>query len=101
MDKTVANSINTVLGTYAAKIKATKDLEKAAIAKIIKSLPEYKILTSIPNIGDVYVAGIIAEVGQIDRFSTETKLAKYSGLAWNQKQSGDYASSYTPVSLRK
>ena len=43
-------------------------------------MPEYQCLTSIPGVGLVYAAGIIAEVGQIERFENQAKLAKYAGL---------------------
>lgn len=101
LDKVVADSINVVLATLAAELqslnKSIKSLEKA-ISKIVKGLPEYKILTSIPGIGDIYSAGIIAEIGQSSRFDREASLANYAGLAWNQKQSGDYSSSNTSMS---
>ncbi|MED2785304.1 transposase [Bacillus thuringiensis] len=43
-------------------------------------MPEARYLTSVPGIGVVYAAGIIAEVGQIERFENEAQLAKYTGL---------------------
>lgn len=59
-------------------------------------LPEAKILQSIPGVGPVYSAGIVAEIGSISRFNDEAKLAKYAGLAWRQKESGDFNSEHTP-----
>jgi len=47
-------------------------------------------LTSIPGIGPVFSAGIIAEVGDINRFDGQAKLAKYAGLAWKKHQSGEF-----------
>jgi len=60
-------------------------------------LPEYQCLTSIPGAGKVYAAGMIAEIGQIERFEDQTKLAKYAGLSWKVKQSGNYQSENTPL----
>ena len=76
--------------------KLISNLDKA-IARIIQALPEAKILQSIPGIGPVYSAGIIAEIGNINRFDSEAQLAKYSGLAWRQKQSGTFDSEHTPI----
>lgn len=45
-------------------------------------------LETIPGIGPVFSAGIIAEIGQIERFDDETKIAKYAGLYWRKNQSG-------------
>lgn len=100
LDKVVANSVDTVLSVYAEEIKAfqkmIKDLDKA-IEKIVKVIDEEQILRSIPGIGPVYAAGILAEIGQIERFDNEAKLAKYAGLSWKEKQSGNYASDNTPL----
>ena len=45
----------------------------------------------------MYAAGLIAEIGQIERFKDQTKLAKYAGLCWKVKQSGNYQSPNTPL----
>ena len=100
LDKVIADSVDTVLSVYAEEINAfqkmIKDLDKA-IEKIVKVTDEEQILRSIPGIGPVYAAGILAEIGQIDRFDNEAKLAKYAGLSWKEKQSGKYNSDNTPL----
>ncbi len=50
-----------------------------------------------PGIGKVYCAGILAEIGQIERFEDQAKLAKYAGLYWKRKQSGSYESERTSL----
>lgn len=103
LGKVMKDSIDTVLAVYYTEIKTDqkliKDLDKS-ITQIADALPEAKILQSVPGIGPVYSAGIIAEIGSIDRFDNEAKLAKYAGLAWRQKQSGDFDSEHTPL-IRK
>ena len=93
-------SIDVVLSVLAREIRALeasiKDLDKA-IEQLVVVLPEYQCLTSIPGVGKVYAAGMIAEIGQIERFEDQTKLAKYAGLSWKVKQSGNYQSEYTPL----
>ena len=100
LDKVVANSVNAVLSVCAEEIKAfqkmIKDLDKS-IEKVVKVTDDEQILRSIPGIGPVYAAGILAEIGQIDRFDNEAKLAKYAGLSWREKQSGSYTSDNTPL----
>lgn len=59
----------------------------------MKLLPN--VLISIPGIGPVYSAGIIAEIGDINRFKNQAALAKYAGLAWQQHQSGDFEAQTT------
>lgn len=74
-------SIDTILSVIAGQIrgieKSIKELDKA-IEQLVVVLPEYQCLTSIPGIGKVYAAGMIAEIGQIERFDDQTKLAKYA-----------------------
>ncbi|PWT46047.1 IS110 family transposase, partial [Limosilactobacillus reuteri] len=74
LDKVVANSVDAVLSVYAEEIKAfqkmIKDLDKS-IEKVVKVTDDEQILRSIPGIGPVYAVGILAEIGQIDRFDNE------------------------------
>jgi len=44
-----------------------KELDKA-IEKLLEAIPESQCLMSIPGIGKVYCAGILAEIGQIRAF---------------------------------
>lgn len=74
-----------------------KTLDKA-IKDIMETIDSAKILLSIPGIGPVYAGGIIAEIGQIDRFDHESKLAKYAGLYWPKHQSGSYQRENNPMS---
>lgn len=46
-------------------------------------------LTSVSRIAPVYLSGIIAKVGDINRFPNQVSLAKYAGLVWLQHQSDD------------
>ena len=50
----------------------------------------HNTLTSIPGIGKVYSAGIIAEIGDVNRFQSQASVAKFAGLVWNQHQSGNF-----------
>ena len=98
LPKTVNDSVNQVL---AVSLSAIRSLEKQikeldiAIAGLIKLIPN--TLTSINGIGPVYSAGIIAEIGDINRFDNQAKLAKYAGLAWSQHQSGDFEAQSTHI----
>ena len=60
-----------------------KEFDKAIKAQM-ELLPN--VLISIPGIGPVYSAGIMAEIGDINRFDNQAALAKYAGLAWKQHQ---------------
>ncbi|MCC5893854.1 MAG: IS110 family transposase [Alkalibacterium sp.] len=74
-----------------------KTVEKA-IENIMETIDIAQSLLSIPGIGPVYAAGIIAEIGQIERFDHESKLAKYAGLYWPKHQSGQFQKENTAMS---
>ena len=54
-------------------------------------------LRSIPGIGPVFAAGILAEIGRIENFPSDDALAQYAGLTWPEHQSGDFAAEDTPL----
>lgn len=100
LGKVMQDSVDVVLASYAMMIKTLKkqikELDKA-IEQLFEILPESKSLLSIPGIGPVFSAGIIAEIGQIHRFEDEAKIAKYAGLYWKRKQSGNFESERTTM----
>ncbi|HEM3629794.1 TPA: IS110 family transposase [Streptococcus suis] len=103
LPKLQQDSINVILGLLAREIrnleKLIKDIDKA-IEDMVEVIPEYQCLTSVPGVGKVYAAGIIAEIGQIDRFKDHPQVAKYAGLNWKQNQSGNTNSQNTELVKR-
>jgi transposase len=100
LGKVLQGSVDVVLATYSMMIKTIKEQIKEldkAIEKLLETIPESQCLMSIPGIGKVYCAGILAEIGQIERFEDQAKLAKYAGLYWKRKQSGSYESERTSL----
>ncbi|HEV8917747.1 TPA: transposase, partial [Streptococcus pneumoniae] len=67
LSKLQQDSVNVILGLLAREIrnleKMIKEIDKA-IEDMVETIPEYQCLTSIPGVGKVYAAGIIAEIGQ-------------------------------------
>lgn len=53
------------------------------------------VLISIHGIGPVYSAGIMAEIGDINRFTNQAQLVKYASPAWTQRQSGNFEAQNT------
>lgn len=98
LSKVVEDSIDIVLGTSIQSIRSIqaqiKELDKA-IRRILEGIPGAKILRSIPGIDWVYAAGILAEIGNIDRFDNQAAVAKYAGLVWSRKQSGTFEAQET------
>lgn len=93
---TVNDSVNQAMAVSIASMRALKKQVKVldkAIEQQFKIIPN--TLTSIPGIGKVYSAGIIAEIGDVRRFSSQASVAKYAGLVWTQHQSGDFEAEHT------
>jgi transposase len=87
------NSINQVLSVSIANIRTLKEPIKTldkAIEKQLELIPNSKILLSIKGIGQVYSAGIISEIANINRFDSHAALAKYAGIAWKENKSGNF-----------
>jgi transposase len=96
LPKVVGDSVNQVLAISVSTMRVMqahiKELDKAIAAQVTTIS---NTLTSVPGVGPVYSAGIIAEVGDINRFDGQASLAKYAGLAWTEHQSGQFTSQNT------
>lgn len=93
---TVNNSVNQAMAVSIASMRAlerqVKVLDKA-IEHQFEIIPN--TLISIPGIGKVYSAGIIAEIGNIHRFDSQASVAKFAGLVWTQHQSGEFEAEHS------
>ena len=71
-----------------------KQLEKA-IQTIVAEI--HSPILSIPGIGPTLAAIILAEIGDIHRFSSPDKLLAFAGLDPSTYQSGKFKAGYTPM----
>ena len=96
LPKTVKDSVNQVLSISISSMRAMqaqiKVLEKE-IERQFVNIPN--TLISIPGFGPVCSAGIIAEVGDVNRFDGQARLAKYAGLVWKENKSGMFEGQIT------
>jgi len=92
MEDPVNLSLSVTISTIQHMESQIKRLDKE-IAKLMKGIPQ--TLTSVKGIGEVFSAGLIAEIGDVKRFKDHHALAKYAGLAWTQYQSGEYEAENT------
>lgn len=102
LDKCMAEPLTISLASSFNCIEAYKKEIKAidgAIEKAIKGMNPnaFQILQSIPGVGPVWAAGILAEIGDITAFHSADALAKYAGLTWRRNDSGDFVAEDTPV----
>ena len=96
LPKTVNDTVNQAMAVSIASMRAlekqVKVLDKA-IEQQFEIIPN--TLTSIPGIGKVYSAGIIAEIGDIHRFDSQASVAKFAGLVWHKDQSGEFEAEHS------
>ena len=98
LPKTINDSVNQVLSIMISSIRAIEaqiSTFDKAISEQVKLIPN--TLQSIKGIGPVLAAGLIAEIGDINRFDNQAALAKFAGLAWNKRQSGSFEAQNTKL----
>lgn len=91
LDKVLQEPVRLVLATTMASIRTLQQQLAAVdktIAQELATIPH--TLQSVPGLGPVLCAGLIAEIGAITRFDDETALAQYAGLTWTRHESGGY-----------
>ncbi len=97
----LAENVHRILCLSLANIRTLKATLKEIDQTIHKQLSAFSItLTSIKGIGDVYAAGIFAEIGDINCFPSEAQVARYAGLVWKRHQSGNFQAQKTRMDKR-
>ena len=91
LSKCVEDTIDILLATSIESMRTIKQQIKQideAIVRLLDGIPN--TLETIPGIGRVYCAGILAEIGDVHRFKDQAAIAKYAGLTWQKHQSGKF-----------
>ena len=73
---------------------------EAEIDVLAKELQEYKIIQSIPGIGEKIAATIISEIGEIDRFNHPKKLVAFAGIDPRVFESGRFKGTVNRITKR-
>ena len=101
LHQVLAAPLRIVLSTTMANIRALsaqlKTLDKT-IAAELQAIPQ--TLDTIPGLGPVWTAGLIAELGDITRFADDDAIAQFAGLTWPAHESGQFQAEDTPLSQR-
>ena len=87
----LARSEHFILANLVRNIRALKGSIteiNEAVADEIKQFPN--TLTTLPGVGPVLSAGILAELGDIQRFAGDDAMAKMAGLVWKKHQTGKF-----------
>jgi transposase len=97
--ETLQAPVNLVLNLSLKNIGQLESLQKhldVAIAEQMEGIPN--TLTTIPGFGPVLAAGIIAEIGGVERFNCdEAKVAKFAGFKWRKSGSAEFQAEETPM----
>jgi transposase len=94
--------VNLILSFSGQRIRSTQHTLKrldTAITNQLAAIPHS--LHTIPGMGLVYSAGIIAELGNLSRFDDDdAKVASYAGLKWHRHQSAEFVADHTPLTRK-
>jgi len=85
LDNAVVKSQLAILETLDEEIKVFED----KIAAMGVEDPQVKLLMTMPGIGYFAASMLVAEIGDINRFSNDKKIASWAGLAPRISQSGE------------
>ena len=83
-DDKILNGLLTVYSILCEEIRKSDKL----VLEIVGSEEKCQLLKSIPGIGDYFSALIATEIGDIQRFSSASKLCSYAGLVPSTHASG-------------
>jgi transposase len=102
LNKRLTDPVNTVLSMTLENIrffeKQIAAIDKAITKELAAFSNDAAILLSVPGFGPVFTAGIIAEVQGIERFHSDSAVAKFASIVWKRNQSGEFDSDETPMS---
>lgn len=81
-----------ILAEQVLALDEAQDQQVLRMTELGKSLPEFKLLQTIPGIGGSTAIRLISELGDIRRFSTRQQLNSYVGIDTTEVDSGDHQS---------
>lgn len=79
-------------------LEQQRDQVDAALETLMHQIPQH--ITSIPGIGPVTGAAIVAEIGDVNRFDSVEKLVAYAGIDPSVYQTGQFQASEAHMSKR-
>lgn len=91
-------AVNTALSLSLRHLNTLQQLLARSDTAIEEQMEQFpNTLTTIPGIGPVFAAGIIAEIGDLARFDyNQARVASFAGLKWKRSQSADFEADETP-----
>lgn len=81
-------------------ISRTVEVFRAEMQRLAEQLPEYPVVMSMYGVGNSLGPQLMAEIGDVRRFSHKQALAAFAGVDPMPNQSGTYEAKSTPASKR-
>lgn len=101
LDRVLDEPLTLLLGTTMATIRTlqgqVREVDKTVARELAALPPDRRTLETVPGLGPVWTAGLVAEIGDIHRFANEAALAKFAGLVWHPRQSGTFQADDTAL----
>ena len=88
-DSDAVGMFRLVLGEGRGLIAQRNQIERRAV-ELLKDLPDYQLLTSVPGIGPINALTILAEAGDLRRFKHHRQFLKFCGMDLATIQSGTF-----------
>lgn len=88
-DSDAVSMFRLVLGEGRGLIAQRNQIERRAV-ELLKDLPDYQLLTSVPGIGPINALTILAEAGDLRRFNHHRQFLKFCGMDLATIQSGTF-----------
>jgi len=82
----LAQAVKSTHAIYRCQCEEIRRLEKITRGRV-KSRPEFKLLQSVPGIGDILAMTILLEMGTVDRFPSAGKFASYCRCVKSSRKS--------------
>lgn len=98
MNPKLTDSVNLILETSMNNIRFFEQTIRKVDTVIARDMAKLaNPLMSIKGIGPMFSAGIISEIGDINKFENQSQLAKFAGITWNSNQSGEFDGEDKPL----
>ena len=88
-DSDAVGMFRLVLGEGRGLIAQRNQIERRAV-ELLKDLPDYQLLISVPGIGPINALSILAEAGDLRRFNHHRQFLKFCGMDLATIQSGTF-----------
>lgn len=95
----LVNQFNVVINTLNSQIKHLESV-LSELVELARKIPNFECIKSIPGIGDNLAARILAELGDVERFSNGSKVVAYAGIDPTIYQSGQLTGLHLKISKK-